>query len=71
MRSHKSIFKIHILGNKFLVISLILGTALQIIAVQLFPKIFKCSTLNTMEWLVVIALSLIPIVLCEIEKRLN
>ena len=71
MRSHKSIFKIHILGNKFLVISLILGTALQIIAVQLFPKIFKCSALNTMEWLVVIALSLIPIVLCEIEKRLN
>lgn len=71
MRSHKSIFKIHILGNKFLVISLVLGTALQIIAVQVFPKIFKCSALNTMEWLVVIVLSFIPIVLCEIEKRLN
>ena len=70
MRSHKSLFKIHILSNKFLVISLILGTALQIIAVQIFSEIFKCSSLNTIEWLVVIMLSLIPVVLCEIEKRL-
>lgn len=71
MRSSKSIFKIHILANKFLVISLIAGTLLQICAVQLFSSIFKCSTLNLTQWLIVGLLSIVPIILCETEKKLN
>lgn len=70
MRSEHSIFTIDILENKYLVGAFILGVILQtsVISVPFLAKIFKVTVLSPMQWLVVIFLSLMPIIIVELEK---
>lgn len=73
IKSEQSIFKIGILENKFLIGSFILGTAIQI-SVVLIPalaEIFKLVPLNQMQWMLTILISLLPIPIMEIQKKLN
>lgn len=73
MRSEHSIFSIHILSNKYLVGAFIAGTALQtsVILFEPLAKIFKVSSLTSQQWLIVAGLSLLPIVLVEVQKWAN
>lgn len=73
IKSEQSIFKIGILENKFLIGSFIVGTIVQI-AVVLIPalaEIFKLVPLNQMQWMITIIISLLPVPIMELQKKLN
>ncbi|HZK58126.1 MAG TPA: cation-translocating P-type ATPase C-terminal domain-containing protein, partial [Clostridia bacterium] len=68
----QSIFKTGIFKNKFLVYSIALGIVLQIIIVHvpIFNKIFGTVPPSSMDWVIVMALSLSIILVNEIGKAL-
>lgn len=73
IKSEQSIFKIGILENKFLIGSFLIGTIIQI-SVVLIPSlatIFKLVSLNEMQWMITIIISLLPIPIMELQKKLN
>ena len=73
IKSEQSILKIDIFDNKYLIASFILGTLIQIIVVivPLFSKIFSLVPLNGTQWWYTIAISILPIPIMEIQKKLN
>ncbi len=73
IKSEQSIFKIGILENKFLIGSFILGTIIQtsVILVPSFAEIFKLVSLNQTQWIITIIISLLPIPIMELQKKLN
>ncbi len=68
----QSIFKVGIFKNRFLIYSIVLGMALQIVIVQtpVFNKIFSTVPPSSIDWVIVIALSLSIILVNEIGKAL-
>ena len=70
MRSEHSIFKIGLFRNKQMVVSFVVCTFLQIIVVSFEPltKIFKVTPMLPNQWLIVFILSVIPIVIVELQK---
>jgi len=71
MRSFtKSIFKVGLFSNLYLVGSIIVGILLQllVITVPFLAKAFEVHNLNLREWGIVIAFSLAPLVVNEIIK---
>jgi len=72
MRSQQSLTRIGIWGNKKLFFSVVLCIALQccVIMVPALQGIFHTVALTGSQWGLVIALSLLPIPLVELEKRL-
>lgn len=70
MRSEKSIFKINLFGNMYLVGSLIIGVILQagVIMIEPLAKIFKVTPLSSVQWLIVAGLCIVPILVVEAEK---
>jgi Ca2+-transporting ATPase len=70
MRSESSIFKIRLFENRYLVGALFIGTALQVgvVSIESIAEIFHVAPLTAQSWLIVAALSLLPIVIVEIEK---
>ena len=70
MRTEGSIFGIHILSNKYLCVSFVIGAALQaaVIGIPAFASVFSAAPLDAVQWMTVIGLSLFPIVFVEFEK---
>ena len=71
IKSEKSLFKTGILDNIYLVGAFILGTFMQIIVV-LIPNIadvFGMTNLNKTQWIVVFTVSMMPILIMEIQKK--
>ncbi|GFI62224.1 calcium-transporting ATPase 1 [Clostridiales bacterium] len=70
MRCEHSIFKIHILSNKYLCLALLVGTTLQVgvIMIPALAKIFSVTSLGIKQWAIVAGLSLAPILFVELEK---
>lgn len=70
MRTDKSLFKIHILRNKWLCMAFVIGIILQASVIMLPPlaEIFTVVPLNVKQWLIVMGLSFVPVVFSEIEK---
>lgn len=73
LKTEKSIFSINLFNNPYLIGSLIIGIFLQVavIMVPTLSNIFKVVPLNSIQWLVVIVLCIMPIVIVEIEKLLT
>ena len=73
MRSEHSLLETGILGNKKLLFSVLFCIVLQclVICVPVLQPIFHTQSLNPREWVVVGILSLMPIPLMEISKRLH
>ena len=73
IKSEESIFKVGLLENKYLVGAFILGTILQVGVVLIPPvaKIFDLIPLNQEQWLITAGISLMPIVIMEIQKKIN
>ena len=73
IRSEESIFKMGILKNKYLVGAFALGTLLQILVVIVptFAQVFKLVPLNTTQWLYTIGIAILPIIVMEIQKKVN
>jgi Ca2+-transporting ATPase len=57
--------------NKYLVGAFIIGTLMQVIVVLIPPvaQIFKLVSLNKIQWLYTIGISLAPLVIIEIQKK--
>ena len=73
IRSEESIFKIGLFSNKYLIGALGLGTLLQVVVIALpsLANIFDVVQLNGTQWLYTLAISISPLVIIELQKRLN
>lgn len=65
-----SIFKAGIFKNKFLIYSILLGVGLQVAIVSFGPlaKLFSVHSLGLMDWTLITALSLLPLIVNELVK---
>lgn len=66
------IWKINIFNNRYLIIAVFGGVALQLLPIYIpfFQKIFNLQALGAVEWLFIAALGILNIVLIEIVKRI-
>ncbi len=72
MRTEKSLLTINIFGNLWLAGALLAGIALQwLVTVGGFREIFGTCALDAAGWACVFGLSVMPVVICEAEKRLG
>lgn len=69
----KSIFKVGLFTNKYLIGAIVVGFILQIgvISIPFLANAFKVHNLSLQDWGIVIALALIPLILNEIIKKLR
>ena len=73
IKSKQSIFKMGILENKFLIGSFVLGTILQVgvVVIPVVSDYFKLVQLNYVQWLYTFGISILPIIIIEIQKKFN
>ena len=73
IKSDKSIFKVGILENKFLLGSFILGVFVQtiVVIIPMLANIFKLVPLNFIQWGITLLISIIPIAVIELQKKIN
>ena len=73
IKSEGSILKNSIFNNKFLVGSFVIGTLLQVsvVFVPTFANIFSLVPLNKTQWMYTILVSILPIPIIEIQKKVN
>ena len=72
-RSDRSMFEIGLLSNKWMVGSFLICTLMQVLVIAIAPvaDIFGVVPLNSMQWLMVSGLALVPLIAIEIEKHLK
>ena len=71
MRSNESVLGRKFFKNKLLVISFVIGVVLQLVVVCSLSGIFGTVMLNFSQWQLVAVLSVMPLVVVELQKRLN
>ncbi len=73
IKSEQSIFKVGIFENKFLIGSFILGIFVQTIVVLIptLAEVFKLVPLNQTQWIIALAISILPIPIIELQKKVN
>ncbi len=73
VKSDESIFSVGLFENKYLILSFILGALLQVIVVMvpIFAGIFKLVPLNGTQWLYTLGISILPLIIVEVQKKLN
>ncbi|NLK99816.1 MAG: calcium-translocating P-type ATPase, PMCA-type [Clostridiales bacterium] len=73
MRSNRSLSEIGVLSNSKLVLSFIICALLQIAVISIAPlaKIFQVVPLNSRQWAIVFILAITPIVIVELQKKIN
>lgn len=72
MRSKHSLFRIGIFSNMKMVFSFLICASLQIIVIThpFLQGVFKVNALNQLQWILVIAFSVSPILFMELQKLL-
>ena len=73
IKSEESIFKTGIFNNLYLVGAVIIGLILQAVVI-IQPKlaqVFDSVPLNSTQWLLVGIVSILPIIIIEIQKAIN
>ena len=73
IKSDESIFKSGIFENKYLVGAFILGALLQVgvVFIPTFADVFKLVPLTSKQWMYTALISIAPIFIMEVQKRLN
>ena len=73
IKSEESIFKVGIFENKFLIGSFILGIIIQsiVVIIPALANIFNLVSLNSTQWLIVGIISVLPIPIMELQKKVN
>ncbi len=73
IKSDESILKTRIFENPYLIGSFILGAIMQIGVASIGPiaVLFDCIPLNGAQWLIVTAISICPIIIMELQKKVN
>ena len=70
---NRSVFKVGIFKNKFLIYSILLGIGLQVAIVSIGPiaKLFSVHSLGLMDWTIIAGLSLLPLIANELVKLIR
>jgi len=73
IKSEESIFKVGIWKNKYLIGAFFIGLLLQggVVFVPAIANIFELVQLNSTQWLYTIGISISPIIIMELQKKLN
>ena len=73
IKSEKSIFKVGILENKFLIGSFVLGFLVQtiVVCIPALANIFNVTNLTKTQWLITLGISILPIPIIELQKKVN
>ena len=73
IKTEESILKTGILDNKYLIGSFFIGAFLQTIVVIIpyLSNIFDLVSLNKIQWIYTILLSFFPIIIIELQKKIN
>ena len=73
VKNEKSIFEAGIFENKYLVGSFVLGIFIQVIVVVVpaFAKVFEVVPLNLTQWIITVAISILPVPVIELQKKLD
>lgn len=73
VKSENSLFKVGIFNNWYLIGALVIGLVLQtaVIAIPSISKIFSAVPLNGRQWLYTGVISILPIILMELQKAIN
>ena len=73
VRSEESLFKAGLFKNKYLIGAFLIGTILQV-GVVIIPKIadiFDVVPLNNKQWIYTAIISILPLVIVEMQKKIN
>lgn len=73
VRSEESLFKAGLFKNKYLIGAFLIGTILQV-GVVIIPKIagiFDVVPLNSKQWIYTAAISALPLIIVEMQKKIN
>ena len=73
VRSEESLFKAGLFKNKYLIGAFLIGIILQV-GVVVIPKIadiFDVVLLNNKQWIYTAIISILPLVIVEIQKKIN
>ena len=73
VRTEQSIFKIGIFKNVYLTGAILLGVFLQVIVITIpqICNIFKVAVLNSVQWGIVAGISVLPLIMVELQKKIN
>ena len=73
VKNEKSIFEAGLFENKYLVGSFVLGIFIQAIVVVIpaFAKVFEVVPLNLTQWIITVAISILPVPVIELQKKLD
>ena len=73
IKSEESIFKSGLFENKYLILSFIIGVFIQtiVVIVPIFANIFKLVPLNLTQWIITLIISILPIPIMELQKKIN
>ena len=73
IKSEESVFKVGLFENKYLLGAFLLGAFLQIIVVIIPPiaNIFKLVPLTGIQWLITFGISILPLFIMELQKKVN
>ena len=73
VKNERSIFEAGLFENKYLVGSFVLGIFIQAIVVVIpaFANIFEVVHLNLTQWIITVAISILPVPVIELQKKLD
>ena len=73
VKNEKSIFEEGLFENKYLLGSFILGIFIQVIVVVVpaFANVFEVVPLSLTQWIITVAISVLPIPIVELQKKLD
>ena len=73
IKNEKSIFETGIFENKYLLGSFILGILIQgiVVVIPVFANVFEVVPLNITQWIITIAISILPIPVIELQKKMD
>lgn len=73
VKNEKSIFEAGLFENKYLVGSFVLGIFIQaiVVVVPTFARIFEVVPLNLTQWIITVAISILPVPVIELQKKLD
>lgn len=73
IKSEESIFQVGIFENKYLIGAFLLGTLLQVgvVVIPTIASLFKLVPLTKMQWLITAGISIMPLVIMELQKKFN
>ena len=73
VKNEKSIFEAGLFENKYLVGSFVLGIFIQaiVVVVPAFAKVFEVVPLNLTQWIITVAISILPVPVIELQKKLD